>query len=400
MLEWYQSQVQDVEEWRHVHGQAAMTDGTDVDAHIDRTRAIKCLLDEQDVDGKNAKAAKKLAELERARRLANTSPNREGEDREVAETDTGGYYIEDGRIHLITKPKNDKLPKVYQDGVKAAVTDWVPEDDMSAYSQEMGATADGRTAGTAGGAQALLGVGGGLLGQLARTATRLMPDPKAEAAAVAAKQRPGYAKAATIEFAGLKLPATEANKTFVEGMKAASAAENVLSGRRSTGMDKDELMRSGTLRSKGKGSAVANVRGVDTLDNMGLEENFDPKDGVNIYKWTGGFEQVPATEKGRPTREQLKYALLKKGKPYTKMGRDNKTQRMTKDKYLELTEGADLRKMREDYDKLTATMRESELGDTTTLNWGRAGTIRNAGAGGSEMPAESESELSSRQFSE
>ena len=52
MLEYYQTQVKEVASWGPFYSKEAMTDGTDVDQHIDRNRAIKCLLDEHDVDGK------------------------------------------------------------------------------------------------------------------------------------------------------------------------------------------------------------------------------------------------------------------------------------------------------------------------------------------------------------
>ena len=36
----------------------------------------------------------------------------------VADNDVGGYYIEDGKINTITKPKIDKIPKTYADAVR------------------------------------------------------------------------------------------------------------------------------------------------------------------------------------------------------------------------------------------------------------------------------------------
>ena len=68
MLEYYQSQVKQVAEWGPTYQRESMEDGTDVDAHIDRNRAIKGLLDDHDEDGSQMRNAKKLAALERLRK--------------------------------------------------------------------------------------------------------------------------------------------------------------------------------------------------------------------------------------------------------------------------------------------------------------------------------------------
>ena len=83
------------------------------------------------------------------------------------------------------------------------------------------------------------------------------------------------------------------------------------------------------------------MKGVEVLENMDLRDNFEPKDGVNLYEWTGGFEQrSPSDTKSKRSKDNssLKYQLFKKGKPYTKTGKDNKTLRMTRDKYFEIME--------------------------------------------------------------
>ena len=58
-----------------------------------------------------------------------------------------------------------------------------------------------------------------------------------------------------------------------------------------------------------KGSKL-NVKGVEVLENMDLRENFDPKDGVNLYEWTGGYEQrSPSDTKSKRSNDKstLKY---------------------------------------------------------------------------------------------
>ena len=39
-----------------------------------------------------------------------------------------------------------------------------------------------------------------------------------------------------------------------------------------------------------KGGSKMSMKGVEVLENMDLRDNFEPKDGVNLYEWTGGFE--------------------------------------------------------------------------------------------------------------
>ena len=52
--------------------------------------------------------------------------------------------------------------------------------------------------------------------------------------------------------------------------------------------------------------------------------------------------------------------MLKRGKPYTKLGKDNKSLRLTREKYFEVADKQDVRKMREEFEKLNASMKESE----------------------------------------
>ena len=75
------------------------------------------------------------------------------------------------------------------------------------------------------------------------------------------------------------------------------------------------------------------------LENMDLRENFEPKDGVNLYEWKGEYEKKENSQKARSRdNSTLKYSLYKKGKPYTKLGKDNKTMRLTRDKYFEIVD--------------------------------------------------------------
>ena len=114
-------------------------------------------------------------------------------------------------------------------------------------------------------------------------------------------------------------------------MKAAEVEANVAEGRQST-----DLSMSFTRRNAMKKGSQLSMKGVDVLENMDLQTNFDPRDGVNLYECKGGFE---AGSKNKPRDSSgLKYQLLKKGKPYIKFGKDNKTMRMTRDKYFEVSE--------------------------------------------------------------
>ena len=70
---------------------------------------------------------------------------------------------------------------------------------------------------------------------------------------------------------------------------------------------------------------------------MDLRSRLDPKDGVNLYEWSGGYERERG-DRGRKEGSGLKYQLLKKGKPYTKLGKDNKSLRLTREKYFEVAD--------------------------------------------------------------
>ena len=110
---------------------------------------------------------------------------------------------------------------------------------------------------------------------------------------------------------------------------------------------------------------------------MDLKSRLDPKDGVNLYEWSGGYEKDRG-EKAKLEGSSLKYQLAKKGRPYTKLGKDNSL-RMTRENYFAVADKQDVRKMREEYDKLNQTMRDSEMRNsknTSKLGFPRT-TIRN-----------------------
>ena len=56
--------------------------------------------------------------------------------------------------------------------------------------------------------------------------------------------------------------------------------------------------------------------------------------------------------KGDAASQKPKFQLTKKGKPYQKFGKDNSTLRMTREKYFEVMDAQDVRRMRMDYEKL------------------------------------------------
>ena len=113
---------------------------------------------------------------------------------------------------------------------------------------------------------------------------------------------------------------------------------------------------------------------------MDLRSRLDPKDGVNLYEQSGGYERERG-DRGRKEGSGLKYQLLKKGKPYTRFAKDNKSLRLTREKYFEVADKQDVRKMREEYDKLNQTLRESSAGrdskNRSKLGLPRNTTIRN-----------------------
>ena len=76
-------------------------------------------------------------------------------------TDYGGYFIEDGKINTITKPKADRLPKGYNDSIKVAITDEIDNESIASVERELMNVTGGRS--TAGQTMQL-GLGGGLLG--------------------------------------------------------------------------------------------------------------------------------------------------------------------------------------------------------------------------------------------
>lgn len=133
------------------------------------------------------------------------------------------------------------------------------------------------------------------------------------------------------------------------------------SRRASTKFDDPSELRSATLRKKN----LSSIQGVDNMENMDLEVNLNPRDGVTCYKLAAGQDVM------NMSGGTAKFQVSKKGKPYAKMSKDNKTRRMTKVNYEDLTENASLRQMRQDYDKMTATMRETDL--EHTFNMGKSG---------------------------
>ena len=131
----------------------------------------------------------------------------------------------------------------------------------------------------------------------------------------------------------MQLADNEANKKFVAKMQSALTEENINANRSSPGVNSATFLRSGTLKNK----SSLSMKGVEVLENMDLKGTFDPRDGVSLYEWTGGFEDKSGKAKSRSRgNSTLKYSLCKKGKPYTKLGKDNKTLRLTRDKYFEI----------------------------------------------------------------
>ena len=291
---------------------------------------------------------RKLADTERKRKIA-MSPDGAA-SAAMLENDDGAYYIENGRMQDIIKPRNDKMPKVYVDTINTVIKDYNPEEYLVEEEEEAAREESARKIGR---------LGSALMVKLAQTAVSMKKDQKMLDAENQAKHKPSYKRTTTIELGALKLPENEASKKVVNALKSALAVQSQaetmggfgLSRRDSTMLEDAglQLQRSSTYRKKNNSS----MKGVECLENMDLEVNLNPKDGVTCFKAAGGFEQLNLS--GGLT----KYQVHKKGKPYTKMSKDNKTFRMTKDKYVELTENDSLRKMREDYDKMTATMRES-----------------------------------------
>ena len=53
-----------------------MVDGTDVELHVEKNRAIKCLLDDPEDDDANNKKKKQMSALDRLRKSANFLENK------------------------------------------------------------------------------------------------------------------------------------------------------------------------------------------------------------------------------------------------------------------------------------------------------------------------------------
>ena len=124
--DFYQSKVQPVENWDIKYLPENMVDGTDVELHVEKNRAIKCLLDDPEDDDANNKKKKQMSALDRLRKSANFLENKAQDadgDTEGGMEEFGGYYIDGGKLNAITKPRADKLPKTQVDLVKIAVTD-------------------------------------------------------------------------------------------------------------------------------------------------------------------------------------------------------------------------------------------------------------------------------------
>ena len=169
-------------------------------------------------------------------------------------------------------------------------------------------------------------IGGSMMGALAKTASSFKPDKEA---LEREKNKPGYTKpSSTVEFGGVKLPDNEQNKKIIAVLQASQQQEIF------PGAEQPGLQRRGTLKRPSK----TNVKqGVDMLENMDLRSRFEPKDGVNFYEWSGGYEREKG-DRGRKEGSGLKYQLLKKGKPYTRLGKDNKSLRLTREKYFEVAD--------------------------------------------------------------
>ena len=87
------------------------------------------------------------------------------------ENETGAYYIQDGKMHDIVKPKQDKLPKVYNDALTTEVKDYDPNEYIDAeelQAEEVKVEA----------ARKVSILGQALLGKVAQKALELENDPK------------------------------------------------------------------------------------------------------------------------------------------------------------------------------------------------------------------------------
>jgi len=154
---------------------------------------------------------------------------------------------------------------------------------------------------------------------------------------------PGSKRRNTLKLGALKMDNNETSKKVVNKLQDALKAQNpdqkldvnmsFKSRRDSTKFEDPSELRSATLRKKN----LSSVQGVDEAENMALEVNLNPKDGVTCYKLAAGQDVTNMSE------GTVKFQVSKKGKPYMKMSKDNRTRRMTKGNYEELTENASLR---------------------------------------------------------
>ena len=82
-----------------VYEKESMVDGTDVDQHVEKNRAIKSLLDDAEEDDPNNKKKKQMTALEKLRKSANFLESKAHDadgDTEGGMEEFGGYYIDGG----------------------------------------------------------------------------------------------------------------------------------------------------------------------------------------------------------------------------------------------------------------------------------------------------------------
>ena len=135
------------------------------------------------------------------------------------ENETGAYYIQDGKMHDITKPKNDKLPKVCNDALTTEIKDYDPneyieEEELQAEEVKVEA------------ARKVSKIGQALLGKVAQKALELQHDPKIIEQEYIEKHSPGFKKKAKLKLGALKMDVNETSKKVLKNLQEAVNAQN------------------------------------------------------------------------------------------------------------------------------------------------------------------------------
>ena len=144
------------------------------------------------------------------------SPEAQGE---LMENETGAYYIQDGKMHDITKPKQDKLPKVYNDALTTEIKDYDPNEYIDAeelQAEEVKVEA----------ARKVSVLGQALLGKVAQKALELENDPKMKEKEYIEKHSPGFKKKDTLKLGALKMDVNETSRKVLTKLQEAVNAQN------------------------------------------------------------------------------------------------------------------------------------------------------------------------------